>query len=181
MVFRGIADAFPEATIKEKGIVQNDRPHPFHQYALISVLRAVTPDGRIIVLTRLREPVNFSNRSVTCYKKSSNEAFEVPIRQPVSDEDVGDVILIALGSKPTKEGYYIGVCEGILLSASSSDEDNPSPISGKLKIFFLLSFQYYGSDEELQKFSNSAGLFLRCCDLLLQPVSWESIVLNTTE
>jgi len=129
VVFRGIANAFPKATIQEKGIIQNDRPHPFHHYALISVLSAITQDGRIIVLTSLGEQVNLSNRSVTCYKKSSNEAFEVPIRQPVSDEDVGDVILIALGSKPTKEGYYIGVCEGILLSASSSDEDNPSPIS----------------------------------------------------
>ena len=176
MVFRGIADAFPAATIQGKGISQNDRPHPFHHYALISVLRAVTLDGRIIVLTSLGEQVNLSNRSVSCYKKSSNETFEVPIRQPVSDEDVGDVILIALDSKPTKEGYYYtGVCEGILLSASSSDEDNPSPISGKLKIVFFLSFQYYGSDEELQKFSNSARLFLRCCDLLLQPVSWESM------
>ena len=180
MVFRGIADAFPKATIQEKGIIQNDRPHPFHHYALISVLRAVTLDGRIIVSTRLGEPINLSNRSVTCYKKNI-ETFEVPIRQPVSDEDVGDVILIALGSKPTKQGYYIGVCEGILLSASSSDEDDPSPISGKLKIVFFLSLQYYGSDEELQKCSNSARLFLRCCDQLLQPVSWESIVLNTKE
>ena len=137
MVFRGIADAFPAATIQGKGISQNDRPHPFHHYALISVLRAVTLDGRIIVLTSLGEQVNLSNRSVSCYKKSSNETFEVPIRQPVSDEDVGDVILIAMGSKPTKKGYYIGVCEGILLSASSSDEDNPSPISGKLKIVFF--------------------------------------------
>ena len=175
MVFRGIADAFPEATIQGKGIS--------HHYALISVLRAVTQlDGTIQVFTRSGQEFNISNRSVTCYKKSSNEAFEVPIRQPVSDEDVGDVILIALDSKLTIEGYYYtGVCEGILLSASSSDEDNPSPISGKLKIVFFLSFQYYGSDEELQKFSNSARLFLRCCDLLLQPVSWESIVLNTTE
>ena len=175
MVFRGIADAFPEATIQGKGIS--------HHYALISVLRAITQlDGTIQVFTRSCEEFNINNRSVTCYKKSSNEAFKVPIRQPVSDEDVGDVILIALDSKPTKEGYYYtGVCEGILLSASSSDEDNPSPISGKLKIVFFLSFQYYGSDEELQKFSNSARLFLRCCDLLLQPVSWESIVLNTTE
>ncbi|XP_074625500.1 caspase-3-like isoform X1 [Acropora palmata] len=128
VVFRGIANAFPKATIQEKGIIQNDRPHPFHHYALISVLSAITQDGRIIVLTSLGEQVNLSNRSVTCYKKNI-ETVEVPIRQPVSGEDVGDVILIALGSKPTKEGYYIGVCEGILLSASSSDEDNPSPIS----------------------------------------------------
>ena len=140
MVFRGIADAFPEATIQEKGISQNDHPHPFHHYALISVLRAVTLDGRIVVLTSLGEPVNLRNRSVTCYKKNI-ETVEVPLRHPVSNEDVGDVILIALGSKPTKEGYYIGVCEGILLSASSSDEDNPSPSSGKLKIVvFFLSY-----------------------------------------
>ena len=137
MVFRGIADAFPEDTMQGKGISQNDRPRRFHHYALISVLRAVTLDGGILVLTRFGEQYYFSNRSVTSYKKSSNEAVVVPIRQPVSDEDVGDVILIALDSKPTKEGYYIGVCEGILLSASSSDEDNPSPISGKLKIVFF--------------------------------------------
>ena len=136
VVFRGIADAFPEATIQQKGISQKNPPRPFHHYALISVLRAVTLDGRIVVLTSLGEQVDLSNRSLTCYKNSSVEAFEVPIRQPVSDEDVGDVILIALGSKPTEEGNYIGVCEGILLSASSSDEDNPSPNSGKLKIVF---------------------------------------------
>lgn len=129
VVFRGIADAFPKATIQQKGIIQKRSLGPFHHYALVSVLRAITLDGRIVALTCLEEEINLNNRSLNCYKNSSIEIFEVPIRQPVSDEDVGDVILISLGSKPTEDGYYIGVCEGILLSARSSDEDNPSPIS----------------------------------------------------
>lgn len=137
VVFRGIADAFPKATIQQKGIIQKRSPGPFRRYALVSVSRAITLDGRIIAFTCLEEEINLNNRSLNCYKNSSIEIFEVPIRQPVSDEDVGDVILISLGSKPTEDGYYIGVCEGILLSARSSDEDNPSPISGKLKIVFF--------------------------------------------
>ena len=142
MAFRGTADAFPQATIHQRGIIQNNYPGPFHRYALISVMRAVTVDSRIKARTRLKEKINLNNRSLNCYKNSSIKKFKVPIRQPISDEDVGDVILVSLGSKPTKEGYYIGICEALLLSActsSSSDEDNPSPISGKLKIFFFLS------------------------------------------
>ena len=132
VAFRGIADAFPMSTKQEsKEIYSKDDPLLPTRYtsALISVSRAVTLDERITALTRRNEEVNFMNRSLTCYKNTTNiEAFEVPIRQPVSDEDVGDVILISLVSKP-EERYYTAVCEGILLSASS----------GKLKIVFVLT------------------------------------------
>lgn len=127
VVFRGIADAFPEATTQEKGISQNNPLVPFHGYVLISVLRAVVRGCRIIALTRLKEGLDLTNRTLYCDENSSIEKFEVPIRQPVSDEDVGDVILVALCPKPEK--YHKGNCEGILFSASASDEDNPSPIS----------------------------------------------------
>ena len=97
-------------------------------------------DNKIIALTRREEEINLNNRSLNCYKNSSIKTFEVPIRAPISDEDVGDVILVSFGFKPGQAGYYIAICEGILLSActsSSGDEDNPSPISGKLRFFFL--------------------------------------------
>ena len=110
VVFRGIADAFPKATIQQKGIIQKCSLGSFHRYALVSVLRAVTLDGRIIAFTCLEEEINLNNRSLNCYKNSGIETFEVPIRKPVSDEDVGDVILISFGSKPMEDRYYIGVC-----------------------------------------------------------------------
>lgn len=110
-VYRGIKDAFPKAVIAEiTGVHQETRPDP--PYALISISYAETLDGRVVFVTQLGEMVDLSNRSL---KHTSNSVELVQLSVPTSEEDVGDVVLVGFGSKPTDFGRFQAMCEGIIL------------------------------------------------------------------
>ena len=112
---RGIAEAFPYAEIAAtKGIFQNgSRPSP--PYALISVKTAVTGDERIYAITRLEEKINLNNRSRGMFKQSTLEEILLPVNEPTSEDDVGDVILVSFGTCRTSQDNYQAICEAILL------------------------------------------------------------------
>lgn len=111
---RGIEEAFPYAKIAAtKGIFQNDsRPSP--PYALISVKAAATGDDRIYAITRLGETINLNNRSRGLYKQSIINELSLPVNEPTSEEDVGDVILVSFGTRTSQDNYQ-AICEAILL------------------------------------------------------------------
>lgn len=113
VVYHGIKEAFPNAVIAEtKGMYQEPRPNP--PCALISISGAVTQDGRIWFFTRLDEVVNLSNNSIR-HTPNSIKLITLPVQTPSSEEDVGDVLLVVFGSKPTGFGRYQAVCEGVVL------------------------------------------------------------------
>ena len=92
---------------------QERRPNP--PYALISISHGVTLDGRINFATRLDELVNLSNRSLM---HASTSIEPVPLsNQILTSEEVGDVLLVGFGSKPTDFGRYQAMCEGIFLKS----------------------------------------------------------------
>ena len=117
---RGIAHAFPDAKLPSlelggKGIYQvGKKPNP--SCALISVTFAIAEDGRIGVVTGLGEELYLSNRS-RVHNPSGIEKVTLQVREPTSEDDVGDVILVAFGRR-TSEGFYQAVCEGILLCSA---------------------------------------------------------------
>lgn len=117
--YRGIAEAFPKAVIApkgRKGICQSGtRPNP--PYALISILKAFTVDGRIVFKTRLGERVNLNNRSGVCQVNGIGKA-DLPVQKPKSRDDICDVILVGFGSK-TLHGDYLAVCEGLYVISGS--------------------------------------------------------------
>lgn len=111
-IYHSIKDAFPDAQIAGRGLYQENRPYP--PYALISVSNAVTFDGRIIFETRQDEVVDLSNR---CLKNPSNTIEETKLsnEELKSKEDIGDVVLVGFGSRPTDVGRFQAMCEGIIL------------------------------------------------------------------
>ena len=112
-IYYGIQDAFPEAEIAEfRGVHQSSRPDP--PYALISISAAVTFDGRIVFATRLGEEVNLRNGSSN-HASNSIEPVQLSRPVPTCEEDVGDVVLVGFGSKPTEFGRFQAMCEGIFL------------------------------------------------------------------
>ena len=111
---RGIAEAFPCAEIAARGIFQNfSRPSPPH--ALISVKIAVTGDDRSYAKTRLEETINLNNRSRGMFKQSHLKELVLPVNEPTSEDDVGDVILVSFSTCKTFQDNYQAICEGILL------------------------------------------------------------------
>lgn len=110
--YRGIAEAFPNATICPKGISRNSLGR---QFAFVSVESLKTVDDRIRATTRRGEEINLYNSSRSSYKHHSIEELTLPVKRPTSEDDVGDVIFISFGSR-TKEGNYWGNCEGLLLN-----------------------------------------------------------------
>lgn len=133
--FKGIAEAFPNVTIYDSSIGQ-DSPGPHPLYALISVRKIFLQDNHLVAVTRSGEPININNRSRNDYQHSSIQGVELPVRKPMSEEDVGGLILVSFGSGPTEQGRYWGKCEGILLSEDlgPSLETSKLSVSGRLKI-----------------------------------------------
>ena len=134
VAFRGIAEAFPYAVIapsgnNQKGINQDWRPVP--PYALISVVCGYTVDGRLHAVTRLGENINLSNRSRGEHQNGTIEVVRLPFRAPSSEDDVGDVILLAFGSKRTFQSKYEAICAGILSSHQNQDIDEYMSPAGK--------------------------------------------------
>lgn len=103
--------------IAETGVHQETRPHP--AYALISISRAATLDGRIVFVTLLDEMVDLSNRSL---KHTCNSIEPVPLSVPTSEEDIGDVVLVGFGSNPTDFGRFQAMCEGIILKPAQGKQ-----------------------------------------------------------
>lgn len=115
VAYRGVADAFPDAKIPplgEKGIYQFGRK-PDPGCALISIQLAYALDGRIAAITRLDEVLNLSNRS-RAHNPCGIKQVQLPVRDPRSEDDVGDVILVSFGNE-TSNGSFQAVCEGVLL------------------------------------------------------------------
>ena len=118
VVYCGIEEAFPKAVIAEtKGLYQETLTRPSPAYALISITSATIVDGRILITTRSDEKVNLRNRSVI-HTPNSTELLNLPVQEPLSEADVGDVALIGFGSNPVENGRHQAVCEGILLHSS---------------------------------------------------------------
>lgn len=122
VLFRGIADAFPNAVIppQGKGIYQKTTK-PYPSCALIGVQSGYTRDDRIVVTTLLGEEVDLNNRS-RAYKPSGIETLPLPVHRRSSIDDVGNVMLVAFGSK-TPQGTYQAVCEDILLWSNSGQTE----------------------------------------------------------
>ena len=103
-----------------KGIYQKiTKPYPF--CALIGVQSGYTRDDRIVVTTLLGEEVDLNNRS-RAYKPSGIETVPLPVHHRSSIDDVGNVMLVAFGSK-TPQGSYQAVCEDILLWSNSGQTE----------------------------------------------------------
>ena len=80
-----------------------------------------TRDDRIVVTTLLGEEVDLNNRSRT-YKPSGIETVPLPVHHRSSIDDVGNVMLVAFGSK-TPQGSYQAVCEDILIWSNSGQTE----------------------------------------------------------
>ncbi|XP_067051377.1 caspase-3-like isoform X2 [Acropora muricata] len=122
VAFRGIDEAFPDATIYD-GSIGQDLPGPDQSHALVSVLEISLKDNNLVAVTRSGEKITINNCSRNNYQDSSIQVVELSIRKPRSEEDVGDLILVSFGSKPTDQGCYWATCEGILLSEVSTEHD----------------------------------------------------------
>ena len=120
VLFRGIADAFPNTVIpsRGKGIYQKTTK-PYPSCALIGVQSGYTRDDRIVVTTLLGEEVDLNNRS-RAYKPSGIETVPLPVHHRSSIN--GNVMLVAFGSK-TSHGNYQAVCEDILIWSNSGQTE----------------------------------------------------------
>ncbi|KAL9978331.1 hypothetical protein ACROYT_G015831 [Oculina patagonica] len=94
VVCRSIKDAFSDAVITESKEVCQTSKTPF-SCCLISISRAYVVGFRIVIVTQL---------------------------DPVSEEDVGDVVLVGFESEPAENGTYQAFCEGILLRTAQSTQ-----------------------------------------------------------
>ena len=118
--YHGIAEAFPKAVqIAPSGRKEvrqiGTKPNP--PYALISILKASTVDGKIVFKTRSGEKVHLNNRSGVCQVNGIGKA-DLPVRTPKSEDDVCDVILVGFGSRTIHRDYRAS-CEGLFLSSDS--------------------------------------------------------------
>ncbi|XP_074625507.1 uncharacterized protein LOC141883790 isoform X1 [Acropora palmata] len=118
VAYRGIKEAFPYATIYNSSIGQNS-PGPNQKHALVSVHEILLKDNNLEAVTRLMERISVNNRSRNDFQNSSIQEKKLSIRKPMSEEDVGDLILISFDSDG--QGPYWGTCAGILLSGVSTE------------------------------------------------------------
>ncbi|XP_078368668.1 uncharacterized protein LOC144652516 isoform X2 [Oculina patagonica] len=120
VVCRSIKDAFSDAVITESKEVCQTSKTPF-SCCLISISRAYVVGFRIVIVTQLGEEVNLSNHSVI-HGPNLTEPIILPVQDPVSEEDVGDVVLVGFESEPAENGTYQAFCEGILLRTAQSTQ-----------------------------------------------------------
>lgn len=115
-------------------VQQNDECGPDPACALISVKSAKIVDGRVYLTTRLDEECNLKNNCRN-NKHSTIEEVSLPIQVPLSETDVGSVMLISFGSKPTAyHERYQAVCESILISSANLSVPD-GIVDGKLTLF----------------------------------------------
>lgn len=74
-----------------------------------------------MVTREMTEGVDLNNRSRS-YKPSGIETVPLPVHHRSSINDVGNVMLVAFGSK-TPQGSYQAVCEDILLWSNSGQTE----------------------------------------------------------
>lgn len=113
VAFKGIKEAFPYATIHDNSIGQKS-PGPTQRHELVSVREISLKDNNLVAVTRLGERISINNRSRNDHQNSSIQEVKLPIRKPMSEKDVGDLILISFD--PNEQGRCWGTCAGILLS-----------------------------------------------------------------
>ena len=128
VAFRGIAEAFPDASIGGKGLYQYTRPDP--PCALISMEAGYVGDGRVAVRTRCGEVIDFNNRSRQ-HNHSGIECVPLPVQVPVTEDDVGDAILVFFSSTLCALNNYQAICEGLLLRSSSDQSEASMSSDGK--------------------------------------------------
>lgn len=130
VAYRGISEAFPNAEIDFKGISATDRPDP--GCALISVKEAKLVDGRVVFKTHLDEKCSLKNNCRN-HKDGGIDEVVLPVQVPLSNQNVGSVVLVRFGDKQATCYYgsrFQAVCESILLS--SGDPPIPQVMQGIL-------------------------------------------------
>ncbi|KAJ7393241.1 Caspase, interleukin-1 beta converting enzyme (ICE) ues [Desmophyllum pertusum] len=125
---------------EESGLPQNEETAcgPLPACALISLKSAKIVDGRIYLTTRQDEECNLSNN---CRKIKPSNVEEVPleVQIPLTEIDVGSVILISFGSTPTMYQRYQAVCECIYLLVPQSSTDGVMAKTPPLKSYKMRS------------------------------------------
>ena len=119
VVYRGVADAFPDEKIQSS---LSGKRSPDPTYALISVKSAFAFDGRIFVKTRSHERLRLSNRS-RAYNPSGINKFKLPVQKPTSEDDVGSVIIVSFAKPSLTSESYQPICAGILLGSGTEDSN----------------------------------------------------------
>jgi len=111
VVYRGIKEAFPNAEVSNIGISGQDFSRQA-KFALVSVEYAYVQDERIVFRTQSDDKE--CNLKINCrkYKQYTINAVPLPVRARLSEEDVGNAILIKM-----EASHYGGqcVCEGVLI------------------------------------------------------------------
>ena len=109
VAFRGIAEAFPSLS---NAIRFQCSSAPFQRETLVSVQEISLKDNYLEAVTLLGDRLSIKNRSRNGYQNSSLQEVKLPIRKPMSERDVGDLILLSLD--PDEPTWL--TCTGILLS-----------------------------------------------------------------
>lgn len=116
---QGIKDAFPHAEISSCGIYCRNSLYSylFPEFALVSMKTAYTLDKKVVFrikwilhLKQLNEVCNLKTTVVT--RQCTTDQIYLPVHVLLSEEDVGDLVLIKMDSS-----YQSGqaICEGILI------------------------------------------------------------------
>ena len=118
-VYKGIKDAFPDASIApppNRGIYQVCGP-PNQSICFISIKYGVQDSERVIFGTRHGELVNLK---LNCRENLVMSTSPVPLqlRPLTTDGDVGDVALVKFDTSQCnlRNPSYQAVCEGLILS-----------------------------------------------------------------
>ena len=85
---------------------------PFRREILVSAQEISLKDNNLEAVTLLGERISVKNRSRNDYQNRSLQEVKLPIRKPMSERDVGDLILLSLD--PNEPTWV--TCTGIFLS-----------------------------------------------------------------
>lgn len=114
VAFRGISEAF---SFLSNPLWFQSFPAPFQREILVSVQELSLKDNNLEAVTRLGERISIKNLSRNENQNSSIQEVKLPIRKPMSERDVGDLILLSL--EPNEPQFPWATCRGILLSGES--------------------------------------------------------------
>ena len=111
VAFRGVTEAF--SSLSNVMWLQSS-PAPFQGQILVSVQEISLKENNLEAVTLLGERITINNRSRNDFQNSSIQEKKLPIRKPMSERDVGDLIL--LSPDPNQPHLLWPTCTGILLS-----------------------------------------------------------------
>ncbi|XP_067051379.1 caspase-9-like isoform X2 [Acropora muricata] len=134
VAFRGIAEAFPSLS---NAIRFQCSSAPFQRETLVSVQEISLKDNYLEAVTLSGDRLSIKNRSRNGYQNSSLQEVKLPIRKPMSERDVGDLILLSLD--PDEPTWL--TCTGILLSGESECYKMESRPRGLCLIINNMSFR----------------------------------------